>query len=97
VKHPPPSLALENKIETLETAISKMKIGPIQKKASISSISSKNIQSTVSQSLNNQELGKLVEEWTSEQVATWLMSIGFDKELADTFRGDLFMCFKYAE
>jgi hypothetical protein len=65
-----------------------MKVGPIQKKSSILSISSKNIQSTVSQSLNNEELNaKSVEEWTSEQVSTWLMSIGFDKELADNFRG----------
>lgn len=88
VKRPPPSAVLENKIETLETAISKMKTEPIQKKSSISSISSKNMQSIMTQSLKDTELNEtLVKEWTSEQVAIWLMSVGFDKELADNFKG----------
>lgn len=28
-----------------------------------------------------------VEDWTSEQVACWLIHVGFDKELADNFKG----------
>lgn len=103
VKHPPPtvtasSLALENKIDSLENAISKMKAptstsAPPQSKktissmSSMSSISSKNIHSTVNQSLENPLLGNKVEEWTSDQVSTWLISVGFDKQLADNFKG----------
>ncbi|KAG1070573.1 hypothetical protein G6F42_026117 [Rhizopus arrhizus] len=52
----------------------------------MSSISSKNIHSTVNQSLENPLLSSKVEEWTSEQVSTWLISVGFDKQLADNFK-----------
>lgn len=55
--------------------------------SSMSSISSKNIHSTVNQSLENPLLSSKVEEWTSEQVSTWLISVGFDKQLADNFKG----------
>jgi hypothetical protein len=36
---------------------------------------------------NEKALVKPVEQWTSEQVATWLIDIGFDKELANNFKG----------
>lgn len=46
------------------------------------------MQSIMTQSLKDTELNEtLVKEWTSEQVAIWLMSVGFDKELADNFKG----------
>ncbi|KAK4512339.1 uncharacterized protein ATC70_003037 [Mucor velutinosus] len=101
VKHPPTlaasSLALENKIDLLENAISKMKAPTsasaasqpkktISSMSSMSSISSKNIHSAVHQSLENPLLSSKVEEWTSDQVSTWLISVGFDKQLADNFK-----------
>ncbi|KAF1800867.1 hypothetical protein FB192DRAFT_1282871 [Mucor lusitanicus] len=58
----------------------------ISSMSSMSSISSKNIHSTVNQSLENPLLGNKVEEWTSDQVSTWLISVGFDKQLADNFK-----------
>ncbi|CEP16346.1 hypothetical protein [Parasitella parasitica] len=85
----PPSAALNS----LEKSLSKSKANDStqQKKMTssvscMSSISSKNIYSTVIQSLENPSLSSKVEEWNSDQVATWLMSIGFDKQLADTFK-----------
>lgn len=59
----------------------------INSMASMSSISSKNVHSTVNQSLENPLLSSKVEEWTSNQVSTWLISVGFDKQLADNFKG----------
>ncbi|RCH99321.1 polar growth protein, partial [Rhizopus stolonifer] len=52
-----------------------------------SSLSSKNMQSIVKQSLNNSAFqSKPAEEWDSEQVAIWITNIGFDESLADIFR-----------
>lgn len=101
-KAPPPSLSkstgLETKIDSLENTISKMKT-PQQHKSSgsissMASIPSKNIQTIVNQSVNSdpQLNDTLIEEWTSDQVAAWLLSIGFEEELADNFKGKQLQC-----
>lgn len=68
---------LENKIDSLENVISKMKPANI-------STTNKTIQNNVNQSIQKRPP---VEEWTSEQVASWLIEIGFDQELANNFKG----------
>ncbi|KAI7906384.1 uncharacterized protein BX663DRAFT_427304 [Cokeromyces recurvatus] len=87
-------IALENKIDSLESTISKMK-PPIQQKNSTQhsslisavSMSSKNVHSIISKSLENPLLSnKPIEDWSSEEVAIWLIHIGFDKELAENFK-----------
>lgn len=30
---------------------------------------------------------KPVDQWTSEEVATWLVDVGFERDLADNFKG----------
>lgn len=68
VKKPP--VTLLDKIDSVETSISKMKPA---------------MQKSVHQSLVENK--RPVEDWTSEQVAAWLIHAGFDKELADNFKG----------
>ena len=86
------SSELGNKIDSLENTISKMKPTPIVTKPIENSSASlsvsplpKNSQLSTMQSTD--KASKPVEEWSSDQVAAWLMSIGFDKELADNFKG----------
>lgn len=68
--------------ENIEEGMAKLRIS-----SSHLSMSSKNIQSIVKQSLNNPALRmKPIEEWSSDQVALWLIDVGFDKRLADTFK-----------
>ncbi|KAI9266004.1 hypothetical protein BY458DRAFT_215323 [Sporodiniella umbellata] len=53
----------------------------------VSSLSSKNIQSIVKQSLNSPLLKqKAVEEWNSKEVEIWLTEMGFDDNLAKNFK-----------
>ncbi|KAI8380703.1 hypothetical protein BD560DRAFT_346975 [Blakeslea trispora] len=88
------SSELGNKIDSLESTISKMKPTPIvtnfteKLPATLSASplprnSQPNNPQTTEKTTSN---SNSVEEWTSDQVATWLMSIGFDKELADNFK-----------
>ncbi|KAG2230732.1 hypothetical protein INT48_004785 [Thamnidium elegans] len=70
-----PTTVLENKIDSLENTISKMKVP---------STNSKMIQTNVNKSLL--ENNSPVEEWTTEQVANWLITIGFDQQIANNFR-----------
>jgi hypothetical protein len=96
-KSPTPSVSkstgLETKIDSLENTISRMKTPHHSKSSgsisSMTSVSSKNIQSIVNQSIqNNSQLNNSsIEEWSSDQVSTWLLSVGFDKELSDNFKG----------
>lgn len=73
----PPATILENKIESLESKISKMRVP---------STNSKMIQNNVNKSLTENK--SPVEEWSAEQVANWLINIGFDQQLANDFKGD---------
>lgn len=54
------------------------------------SLSSKNIEFAIKQSMSNPMLAsKLIEEWTPDHVAFWLSNIGFEQEIADNFKGTL--------
>jgi biotin synthase-related radical SAM superfamily protein len=55
----------------LENAISKIKVQPANKTIPVTAANNK----------------PPVEEWTSEQVATWLIELGFDQDLANNFKG----------
>ncbi|KAI8884522.1 hypothetical protein K501DRAFT_271626 [Backusella circina FSU 941] len=87
----PPTL--ETKIDSLENAISKMRLPSTTtttttttNKQNTNSISSKNAQLSVIESLNHPKLKSVsIEEWSSEQVAIWLLEVGFDKEIAGNF------------
>ncbi|GAA5805670.1 hypothetical protein EDC94DRAFT_549804 [Helicostylum pulchrum] len=70
-----PTTVLENKIDSLENTISKMKVP---------STNAKTIQTNVNKSLLENK--SPVEEWTTEQVANWLITIGFDQQIANNFR-----------
>ncbi|KAI8636073.1 hypothetical protein BD408DRAFT_438242 [Parasitella parasitica] len=75
------------KVKTPATAINSTQQKKMTSSVScMSSISSKNIHSTVIESLENPLLNSKAEEWTSNQVSIWLISIGFDKQLADNFK-----------
>lgn len=51
-------------------------------------MSSKNAQVSVIESLRHPKLKSVaIEEWSSEQVALWLLQVGFDKEIASNFKG----------
>ncbi|OBZ82317.1 hypothetical protein A0J61_09631, partial [Choanephora cucurbitarum] len=85
------SSELGNKIDSLENTISKMKPTPIVTKPIENSSASLSISplpknSQLSTMQSTDKASKPVEEWSSDQVAAWLMSIGFDKELADNFK-----------
>jgi predicted transcriptional regulator len=85
----PPTL--ETKIDSLENAISKMKLptnSTTTNKQNTNSMSSKNAQVSVIESLHHPKLKSVaIEEWSSEQVAFWLLQVGFDKEIASNFKG----------
>lgn len=69
----PPTISLENKIDSLESAISKMKTPT----TITNNMQTKALEASIK---------KPVDQWTSEEVATWLVDVGFERDLADNFK-----------